>query len=39
FDREWIEVAQQRSTEINKGEIKSMSGEKIFRKIQERFKK
>jgi hypothetical protein len=37
IDREWIEVAQQRSIEIKRGKVKPVAGEKVFRKIQQRF--
>jgi hypothetical protein len=39
IDREWVEVAQCRSNEIKNGNVKAVNGEKVFRKIQERFKK
>ncbi len=39
IDQEWIEIAQRRSIEIKKGKVKPVSGEKVFRKIQDRFKK
>jgi|GEM_PF-3265657 Putative addiction module component. len=39
IDREWVEIAQRRSIEIKKGKVKPVSGEKVFRKIQDRFKK
>ncbi len=39
IEKKWIEVAEKRLDELKSGEIKGISGEKVFGKIQKRFSK
>ncbi len=37
IDRQWLDVAKQRLVEIRSGSVETVSGEDIFREIQNRY--
>lgn len=37
IDEKWNEIAQKRLMEMRSGEVKSISGEQVFKKIWEKF--
>ncbi len=37
IDKKWNEIAQKRLMEMRSGEVKSISGEQVFKKIWEKF--
>ena len=39
IEKKWIEVAEKRLDELKSGEVKGISGEEVFEKIQKRFSK
>lgn len=39
IDDLWAKEAEKRTSEIDSGKVKSVSGEKVFNEIQNRFKK
>ena len=39
IDREWVEVAKRRLSELRSGRVKPVPGHEVFTKIRERFEK
>ena len=39
IDKQWIEVAKKRLSEINSGKVKAIPGHEVFQKIKDRFGK
>ncbi|WDE97167.1 addiction module protein [Lentisphaera profundi] len=39
IDAEWAKVAEQRVSKIKSGEVKTIPGDQVFRKIQNKMKK
>lgn len=38
IDQKWVEVAKRRLEELRSGRVKPIPGEKVFERVQERFK-
>jgi len=39
IDTEWLKVAKRRLEELRSGSVKAVSGEAVFARVQERFKR
>ena len=39
IDKKWNEIAQKRLMELRSGEVESISGEQVFKKIREKFER
>ncbi|TAN45560.1 MAG: addiction module protein [Nitrospirae bacterium] len=39
FDAEWVKIAKQRLVELRSGQVRAISGNEVFAKIQKRFEK
>lgn len=39
IDKEWANIAKRRLVELRSGKVKPISGNKVFAKVRERFKK
>lgn len=39
FDTEWVKIAKRRLAELRSGQVRAISGDEVFAKIQKRFEK